>query len=377
MELQVIDASEQFFQLRDEWNTLLESSGSNCVFLAHEWLSTWWKHLGEGRRLSIFTVRDNGQLAGVLPLSERPAQFTRMTPRVLEFLGSGVIGSDYLDVIAERGRESEVVAAFAEHLNGRRLMLQLSQLRSGSCIASLLGDQLQRYGWPVASVKQNICPYIDLRGHTWESYLSTVGANLRKNVNRYIRNVSKHFDMRLLRAQSKADAQIALDAVIELHRKRWKEVGTSEAFQSDPVVAFHREFVDLAAERGWLRILVLYLNGAPAAALYGLLYRQVFYFYQSGFDPAYSRHSVGVATMAFSIQAAIEDGADEYDFLHGDEEYKFHWTNSTRDLGRLEIYPPHAAASIYRHAIRLNRAARRMARRVLTYRSAASPASGV
>jgi CelD/BcsL family acetyltransferase involved in cellulose biosynthesis len=99
--------------------------------------------------------------------------------------------------------------------------------------------------------------------------------------------------------------------------------------------------------------------------LYGLRYGPVFNFYQSGFDPAYSKHSVGVATMGLAIKTAIEEGALEYDFLHGAEEYKFHWASATRDLGRLELYPPHARARIYRQAIGLNRAARRMARRVL------------
>jgi hypothetical protein len=57
----------------------------------------------------------------------------------------------------------------------------------------------------------------------------------------------------------------------------------------------------------------------------------------------------------------------EYDFLHGDEEYKFHWADGTRDLGRIELYPPHARGRIYRHAIHFNRAARSVARRVLKH----------
>jgi hypothetical protein len=53
------------------------------------------------------------------------------------------------------------------------------------------------------------------------------------------------------------------------------------------------------------------------------------------------------------------------DFLHGGEEYKFHWARGVRDLTRLELHPPQATAWIYRHAIAVNRAARQMARRVL------------
>src|SRR5262249_16659498 len=100
-------------------------------------------------------------------------------------------------------------------------------------------------------------------------------------------------------------------------------------------------------------------------SLYGLRYGPIFYFYQSGFDPAYRKYSVGVATMGLSIKTAIEEGASEYDFLHGDEEYKFHWARETRDLIQLEIHPHQVSAWAYQRAISLNRAARQMARRVL------------
>jgi Acetyltransferase (GNAT) domain len=96
-----------------------------------------------------------------------------------------------------------------------------------------------------------------------------------------------------------------------------------------------------------------------------LRYGPTFYFYQSGFDPVYSKHSVGVSTMGLAIKTAIEEGASEYDFLHGNEEYKFHWAHRVRDLNRLELHPPQAIAWIYKQAIILNRAARQMARRVL------------
>ena len=364
MKLETIETFEEFAAKRDEWNALLESSASDCVFLTHEWLSTWWKHLAQGR-LRILTALDRGNLIGILPVAERPAQVMRMMPRVLQFLGSGVIGSDYLDVIALKGRENEVVAEFADHLHSRGLMLQLSQLRDESSLASVLADHLEQRAWTVAKTKLNVCPYIDLRGHTWPSYLTTLGPNIRKNINRYLRNLPKHFDLRVDCVQAPAEVRRALDVAIELHKKRWDTTGLSEAFNSASVISFHREFAQLAAQRGWLRLLILWLDGTAAASLYGLRHGPTFYFYQSGFDPVYSKHSVGVATMGLAIKTAIEEGASEYDFLHGNEEYKFHWAQKVRDLNRLELHPPQAIAWIYKQAIILNRAARQMARRVL------------
>lgn len=366
MKIQTIRTTDELLSLGDEWNALLRTSVSDCVFLTHEWLSVWWKHLAEGRRLSILTARDGGELVGILPVAERPPQYSRMMPRVLEFLGSGVIGSDYLDAIAAPSREREVAAAFAEALDERGVMLQLSNMRAGSGMAAALTQELQRNRWTTEEKKLNVCPFINLTGHSWESYLGSLGPHVRKGIKRCLRNLPKSFDYRVECIQAPEDARRGLDITMELHRKRWTEGRKSDAFQDGAVTAFHQEFVERAAARGWLRLLVMYLDGTPAAALYGLVYGPKFYFYQSGFDPAFGKHSVGVATMALAVETAIHEGMAEYDFLHGDEEYKFHWAHETRDLVRLEVHPQHRSAWIYRHAIGLNRAARQMAKRVLS-----------
>ena len=365
MIVRLIGTTEEFLTLRDEWNALLESSASACVFLTHEWLSSWWKHLSEGRRLSILSAHDGAKMIGIMPLAIRAPQYARMMPRVAEFIGSGAIGSDYLDAIIERGREHDVLPAFAEELRRWDLMLQFTQLRDESCVMSGLTQFLGQDCWTTSSTRTNVCPFIDLTNLTWETYLATLGSSHRYNYNRRLRTLQKTFDVRLDSICLANQAESGLDAVIALHRKRWGSVGASEAFQTPAIIAFHREFVRLAASRGWLRLLVLSLNNVPVAALYGLRYRSTFYFYQSGFDPAYSRYSVGLVMMGLAIKTAFEEGVSEYDLLHGDEEYKFHWARAQRELVRLEVHPSHARARIYRCAVDFNRAARRMARRVL------------
>jgi CelD/BcsL family acetyltransferase involved in cellulose biosynthesis len=364
MIVELIGTTEEFFKLRDEWDVLLESSASTCVFLTHQWLSTWWKHLSEGRKLSILTARDGCKLIGILPLTIRAPQYARMMPHIVEFIGSGLRGSDYLDAIIERGRESEVLCAFAEELRRWGLMIQLSQLRRQSCVVRGLPQLLRQDRWTASETRINVCPFIDLRNHTWETYLATLGSSQRYNYNRRLRTLQKTFEVRLDTIRSPSDADGGLEAVIELHRKRWRS-GASEAFQTPAVIAFHREFVRLAASRGWLRLLILSLNNAPVSAVYGLRYGPTFYFYQSGFDPAYGKQSVGLVMMGLAIKYALDEGSAEYDLLHGDEEYKFHWARDQRELARLEVYPPHVRAGIYRRAIDVNRAARRMARRML------------
>src|SRR4051812_48001011 len=137
-----ITSEDSLWALKPEWNSLLQRSNSNCVFLTFEWLSTWWKHLADGRRLEVITARDNDRLVGILPLCCRRPQYSRMIPRILEFIGTGVIGSDYLDAIIDSEHEEDALAAFAHHLDGRGVMLQFSQLNRASSRARQLVTRL-------------------------------------------------------------------------------------------------------------------------------------------------------------------------------------------------------------------------------------------
>src|SRR5262249_6578295 len=147
------------------------------------------------------------------------------------------------------------------------------------------------------------------------------------------------FEVRFVSATSEETRHEFLAVMLDLHRKRWREKGSSEAFSTPDMIAFHQELSRLALERGWLRLFVLWLNNRPAAALYGFCRDRRFYFFQSGLDPEYSRYSVGLATMGLAIKSALEEGAQEYDLLHGDESYKFLWARRERGIHKLELYP--------------------------------------
>ena len=361
-----IHDGQRFENLKVEWGELLESSASQCLFLTWEWLHTWWKHLAADRRLSILAVRCGSELAALAPLGLRPPSLSRrcLFP-VLEFLGSGNAGSDYLDFIVRRGCEQKARQALTSCLAGERLMFDWTQLRHSGCFAADVASTLGEKGWKVSETRTNTCPFILLAGRSWESYLATLGAEHRYNFNRKWKRLNRDYVVQFEEVRTEEQCRESIDLVIALHNLRWRDRGGSDAFHTAGLVGFHQEFSQIALERGWLRLYVLRLNGNPAASLYGFLYHRTFYFYQSGFDAAYDRYSVGLVTMGLAIKRAIEEGAEEFDLLHGDEAYKSHWSNGSRELGRLELYPPGSLGWLCRSSVEMEHASRRIARRVL------------
>lgn len=361
LEVEVLDDVHAFAALRAEWRELLQGSSADCVFLTWEWMYTWWQHLAAGRELHLITARRGGRLMGIAPLAVRPRQPQRLFPfHALEFIATGSVGSDYLDLIIRRGEEEAVSEAFAAELSRSDLMLELSQVKLSSTHAGLLATRLLERGWSASQTVTEICPYVSLVGHDWDSYLGSLGSAHRYNVRRRLRNLQNSFALGWEQAATEESRQKCYRALVELHMLRWESRRGSDALHSRALVEFHDEWTRLAMQRGWLRLYLLTLDREPAAAVYGFRYGDVFHFYQSGFDPAYSSHSVGLAALAMSLRGAIAEGALEYDLLHGSESYKFLWTDRGRDLSRLELYPANSSGLVCRQAVRLRKGVKAM-----------------
>lgn len=373
LSIAVVEQSDEFAAMREEWNELLSSSTSDCLFLRWEWLYTWWRHFGHDKRLLIITVRSGSRLIAIAPLTVTGPRLDPFPFPLVEFAGAGSIGSDYLDFIIRRSYEAQAVGALVGFLAAKGVSVRLSRVKEESTPGAVLTRELADERWECLKVPTDVCPFIDLSGRSWDSYLGSLGPRHRYNFRRRLRNLQKRYEVRFEYADSEENRRDALRHLVNLHVMRWKQRGGSNAFSHPGVWIFHEELSRLALERGWLRLFVLKLNGEPAAAFYGFRYGGTFHFYQSGFDPRFRQHSVGLVTLGLTIQKAIEEGADEYDLLHGNESYKFLWANNVRRLVRLELYPPGLWGRFQRNTARFSNAAKNFAKRAL--QSALGPAA--
>jgi CelD/BcsL family acetyltransferase involved in cellulose biosynthesis len=68
------------------------------------------------------------------------------------------------------------------------------------------------------------------------------------------------------------------------------------------------------------------------ASQYGFKFNNKLFHYQTGFDPNYEKYSAGLISTGFMIENAFKEELQEYDFLRGKEDYKFHWTQDVRTI---------------------------------------------
>ena len=353
----------RFSALRSEWRNLLQDSASNNPFLTWEWLYAWWSHFGVAGSLRLMLVRADGELIAIAPfrLIATPLYwFSR-----LEFLGTGEAGSDYLDLIVRHGAEARTLTALADFLSEQKLALRLTHLPPNSLVAHL-SARLAEGGWASSFAVDGTCPIVDLTGHTFDSFLGSLGPSHRANIRRRLRALERDFDVRFERITQHDDRRVMLDALAAFHGRRYAGRGGSTAFTSPAARAFHEEATRRALDHGWLRMYALRVNGAVAAVMYGFALNGRFYFYQHGYDETYAGHSIGLVLMALTIRTAIDEGAGEFDMLWGTEAYKARWARSTRLLQRVDLFPVHLGGTVHRHAVEARRGVSQLARRVLS-----------
>jgi CelD/BcsL family acetyltransferase involved in cellulose biosynthesis len=355
----VISDAGAFEAMRDRWNTLLDASGSWHPFLTWEWMWAWWTHLRGNAGLNILAVTSGAELVAVAPLMA--VRRGVAVPSRLEFIGAGS-GADYLDLIVRAGHEHGAVAAIAQWLDTQQRALYFDNLPPKS-MAARLWQRLEASGWTAIEGNPDVCPFIDLSGHSWESYVASLGSSHRANVRRRLRALHAAFEVRFAAVDSHDERRSALSALYRFHDQRWGNCGGSTAFSTAAHRAFHHDLTRNALACGWLRMYGLSLDGRLAGVMYGFARDGRFYFYQHGTEAAHAGASLGLVVMALTIRAAIDAGMREFDMLYGHEGYKQLWARDQRPLGRLTVFPPRLAGRWLQR-----RAQTRQAVRALAYR---------
>jgi CelD/BcsL family acetyltransferase involved in cellulose biosynthesis len=312
----VLDLSvvEQWQPLRDEWPALAERCGN--PFLSWEWLTTWWRHFGDGRRLRLVVIRRRGELIGVVPLYEwrnRPVSVLRLVGQgTSDELGPVCAAEDRADV--ERGLASSLRSMPWDAL----LAEDQSPLPGASAQPALLGG---------CCVRRVASPVVCFGDGGWDGYLRARSRNFREQVRRRRRALERDGRARFRLVTQAGELPGALDALFRLHSLRWP--GGSQFLRD---AAFHREVAELALCRGWLRLWVLEVDGIPAAASYGFRFGAVENYYQAGRDPRFDHLSVGFALLAHVLHDAADAGMTEYRLLRGREDYKQRFATHVPEL---------------------------------------------
>jgi CelD/BcsL family acetyltransferase involved in cellulose biosynthesis len=328
--------------LTGDWAELDDPHHPGAAFRSWAWSSAWWNSFSAGKEAFVLLAREGGRTIGLLPLF---CDRTIIGGRRIALFGEGIVGSDYLGCLALPAERARVAHAFAAHLAA----LDCDELSLDGLLPAdpLVQALVAALGPARATVEERYpCPHIRLAGD-FASYLGALPDGTGAQWQRRRRWLEKRPGFAIAELTTPDAIAAGLDALFALHHQRWSGDGGSDAIDSPAVEAFHRDAARRLATRGWARLYLLSVEGAPRAALYGFRHGDRFAFYQAGYDPEWRQRSVGTVLLGHLVERCFADGLSEFDFLRGSESYKLKWANGWRRTVRLRAAGPSLRARLF------------------------------
>lgn len=295
------------------WSDLQARCANAVPFLGWPWQTLWWENFAEGRALKILCVSDSsGEPKGLLPLYEREAGLWQLV--------GGVDISDYLDVLAVRGSEEEVWSGLLHHRAGEPDAWDLHCLPAASPTVSILPALAPAFGLHALARREERCPVLALP-ESWDDYLGRLSGKDRHELRRKLRRLERQWPDATVRSHaSPAGLEAAMTAFLALHRK--SKAGKAR-FMDVRMERFFQRVAAALVARGALRLWFLERDGAAVASYLCLEFGRSVALYNSGFDSSHAALSPGIVLLSCVIRDAIERGFTRFDFLRGEEPYKY------------------------------------------------------
>ena len=327
---------KDFFEIDAQaWDDLLKESVTDTPFMRHEYQRAWWGQRGGGEwqnaQLVLVSARENDTLIGIAPLFvvEYDGQ------RALMLNGSIEI-SDYLDLIVRPADHTRFIAGLLDFLTSQLTDawrgLDWYNLPDSSPTLAALQSESARRGWVHHQEVYRPTPHISLHGD-FDEYLSRLEKKQRHEIRRKLRRAEESGRGVRWFISDLHD----LEAEIEAFVKLMEHDQNKSEFLSEAMRAQMRAIMHAAHAGGWLWLAFLEVDGRRVAAALNFDYNNKLWGYNAGVDRAYMDLSPGWVLLAYVIRWCCENGRAEFDFMRGDEEYKYRFGAVDRHVMRVKV----------------------------------------
>ncbi|KAF0112187.1 MAG: hypothetical protein FD147_248 [Chloroflexi bacterium] len=337
--MEITQFNEFPVELKEEWNKLLENGISHVPFLRFEYLRDWWQTRGGGEwpldaQLAILVARNDGEVIGIAPFF---VSYHQGIKRLL-LLGSIEI-SDYLDLIVSEQNAAAFINSIVTYIKEQIIpetglsVIDLYNLVEGSPSVSILTAAGIASGFEVTEARLQQSPYITLPGD-WEQYLNSLDKKQRHEIRRKMRRAAEsEIPVQMYLASEAAKLDEDIDAFLALMARDPEKA----RFLTQPMRTQFRQTIHCAFSAGCLQLAFLTIGGEKAAAYLNFDYLNRVWVYNSGLDRRFMDFSPGWVLLGHLLQWANVNRRAEFDFMRGDEDYKYKFGAVDRFVVRVTL----------------------------------------
>jgi len=260
--------------------------------------------------------------------------------------------ADYATILADPADLPDVARAVVDalasgpdHAHGPQGwdVVDLRRLRADdpalSALQAAFDARAPREGWTVTRELEDVCPVLTLPATgDWEAYLDTLDKKARHEIRRKIRRAEAAGTNEFHVVDPTPEA---VEVFIDLHQARWGAEGLFPATEGGARSRrFMHRLAELEAAEGDGRRLQLgrfEVGGRVVFATVGFDDGVECLFYNAGVDPEARDLSPGVTGTAAYLRDRLAAGRRRFDFLRGDEAYKYEWGAVDEPIHRLLV----------------------------------------
>tara|TARA_B100001765_G_scaffold83451_1_gene51044 strand:- start:231 stop:1178 length:948 start_codon:yes stop_codon:yes gene_type:complete len=168
-------------------------------------------------------------------------------------------------------------------------------------------------------MNEDVSPFLVLP-NSWEEYLSSLRKKHRHELRRKIRRLEETVEFTSGDIYDSDEIYNNLDEFIYLLKISSKE---KENFMNENREKFFKELILNLSKENKIIYSYLKVENKTVSSSISFYLNDTRYLYNSGFDPKYNYLSVGLLNHAFAIQRSISKRFNIFDFMRGNERYKY------------------------------------------------------
>lgn len=311
-------------EVEKEWDDVFNSFSYNRIFQSPKVKKIWWKYFGKDNLYKILVITySNNKLISPLKVQEKTCSFIGSTDL---FDYQDLIYSNYQDI--DLGLE-KLVNFISNDLSVEELIL--NSIPDNSPTIKKMSKYLEQNNWQVDLTEEDVSPRISLPS-TFDEYLSSLSKKNRHEIRRKLRRLDKIKDVEEYEFSKYQDIKDNLDDFFKLLRMSSDE---KKEFMNLSRENFFRDLSLELSLQNQTRLRFLDIENKRVATSLSFVINGTKYLYNSGYDPEYRDLSVGVLNHIFAIKNSISEKNKVFDFMRGDEVYKYRLGGVNETISKL------------------------------------------